>query len=274
MIYMKKLLLLGALIMGSVLVNNASAQIGAEINIGAQPQWGPSGYDYAEYYYLPDIEAYYCIPTRQFTYFDGYQWITSPYLPDWCSNYDLYSGYKVVINESTPWFHFNDHRVRYAPYRYRHDQLVIRDAGGRGYYGAGRGYYGGNNARPYYNDRAVNQGWNNRERDNNYARRDNDYARDNAYNRNNGYTRDNGYARNNGNARDNGYARDNRTYENHVQENRVQENHVQENHARENPVREQHTRTENNVRQPQYREQRSDNNRGHDNTSNSHDRRG
>ena len=86
---MKKLLLLSFLATGAVLVNKADAQIRVSVNIGVQPEWGPSGYDYAEYYYMPDIEAYYCVPTRQFTYFDDGRWVTAGYLPRRCDNYDL-----------------------------------------------------------------------------------------------------------------------------------------------------------------------------------------
>lgn len=144
---MKKLLLLGFLATGAFMVNKADAQIRLSVNIGAQPEWGPCGYDYAEYYYLPDIEAYYCVPTQQFTYFDDGRWVTAGYLPRRWSNYDLYSGYKVVINERNPWNHFYDHRARYAPYRYRHDQVVIRD------------YRGRNDNGRYYDNRGWHRGW-------------------------------------------------------------------------------------------------------------------
>ena len=32
--------------------------------------WGPGGYDHVDYYYMPDIDAFYKVPTRQFYYFD------------------------------------------------------------------------------------------------------------------------------------------------------------------------------------------------------------
>jgi len=147
MFVMKKLLLLSFLVAGSVLVNEANAQIRVSVNIGAQPEWGPGGYDYAEYYYMPDIEAYYCVPTRQYTYFDDGRWVTGGYLPRRWSNYDLYSGYKVVINERNPWAHFYDHRARYAPYRSRHDQVVIRE------------YRGRNDNGRYYDNRGWHRGW-------------------------------------------------------------------------------------------------------------------
>lgn len=134
---MKKILLLGTLVIGSCLFKTASAQV--SVNIGTQPAWGPYGYDYAEYYYMPDIEAYYWVPRRQFVYLNGGNWVFSASLPGRCNNYDLYSGYKVVINEPRPWMRFNDHRARYAPYRHHNDQIVIRDR--RDYRGNGRPHF-------------------------------------------------------------------------------------------------------------------------------------
>ncbi len=192
---MKKILLLGALVIGSVLINKADAQqFGISATIGIQPDWGPYGYNNAEYYYLPDIEAYYCIPTREFTWFENGQWISSPYLPQCYANYDLYSGYKVVLNERDPWWHFNEHRRIYAPFRYRHDQVIIRD------YRGGRGYYGGGYARPdYYENRGGyerhgdwdrNRGYDERGRDGGREEHGRGYDHDNG--RGHGYGHDRG----------------------------------------------------------------------------------
>ena len=158
---MKKIILLSIISAGLLLVNkSADAQVRVSVNIGMQPAWGPSGYDYAEYYYLPEVEAYYSVPQRQFVYFDGGNWTFASSLPARCGNYDLYSGYKVVINERNPWSHFNNHRMQYAPYRYRHDQVVIRDRRGD--------FYG----RPGYDIRGRGRDWGHNDRNNNYDRRD------------------------------------------------------------------------------------------------------
>jgi hypothetical protein len=124
---MKKLFIAFALVMTSFL-HNANAQVSVGINIGAQPVWGPVGYDYAEYYYLPDMDAYYYVPQRQFIYLQGKKWVFSYSVPPAYRGYDLYSGYKVVINEPRPYFHNEIYRVKYAPYRGRRDQIIIRDS--------------------------------------------------------------------------------------------------------------------------------------------------
>lgn len=177
---MKRILLLTTILAGSLLIfKPASAQFSASINIGVQPEWGPSGYDYAENYYLPDVEAYYCVPRRQFVYFDRGNWVYANSLPARCGNYDLYSGYKVVLNGRDPWMHFNQHRSMYASYRYRHDQRVIRDfrgGYGRGGYAYGNRGFDGNRGRSNNYDRRQERGRDN-DRRFDHDRHDNDHGR-------------------------------------------------------------------------------------------------
>jgi hypothetical protein len=110
-------------------VNGSRAQVNVSVNIGAQPLWGPTGYDVVEYYYLPDLQMYYYVPSHQFVYLNGSNWVFARSLPARYRGYDLYSGYKVVINEPKPYLHFNAHKVKYASYKgARGKQVVIRDS--------------------------------------------------------------------------------------------------------------------------------------------------
>ena len=59
----------------------AQVRVGVNVNIGSQPEWGPQGYDYVEYYYLPDIDVYYFVPRHQFVYISGGNWVFSAHLP-------------------------------------------------------------------------------------------------------------------------------------------------------------------------------------------------
>src|SRR5512147_2960422 len=121
---MKKIILVLALAVGFIIISKpASAQISVNINIGAQPAWGPVGYDYVEYYYLPDIEVYYYVPRHQYVYLSNGRWIFSASLPYRYRSYDLYRGYKVVINEPRPYMHFQTHRAEYARYRGNRGQV-------------------------------------------------------------------------------------------------------------------------------------------------------
>jgi hypothetical protein len=108
-----KLIALGIILFVS---SSVQSQVSVSINIGTPPSWGPVGYSEVEYYYLPDVEAYYDIRATQFIYFGGGRWIRSHYLPRQYRNYDLYSGYKVVLNDyhgARPYTHFRNHKMKY-----------------------------------------------------------------------------------------------------------------------------------------------------------------
>ncbi len=98
------------------------------INIGVQPVWGPVGYDHVEYYYLPDIDAYYYVPQHQFIYLEGGQWRRSENLPGRYGKFDLYNSHKVVVNERTPYRHSQVYRDKYGSFKGAHDQQPIRDS--------------------------------------------------------------------------------------------------------------------------------------------------
>jgi hypothetical protein len=126
---MKKLFFITAIIFGCLSFKNANAQltIRAGINIGSQPEWGPVGYDHAQYYYMPDIDAYYDVPAHQYVYNENNVWVHANVLPA-RYHFDKFHSYKVVVNQRNPWEHHADIRTRYAGYRGRHDQVIIRDS--------------------------------------------------------------------------------------------------------------------------------------------------
>jgi len=123
---MKKLMFLFLFAIAGFSTNKAVAQVSINVNIGSQPLWGPVGYDYVDYYYLPEIESYYYVPERQFIYLSNGNWIFSAGVPPRYRGYDLYRGYKVVINSPQPYRYFNTHKVKYAKYRSNHSQRAIK----------------------------------------------------------------------------------------------------------------------------------------------------
>ena len=131
---MKTKILIIALLLFTIAINTSKAQIRFDFNIGLQPIWGPVGYDRAENYYLPEIDAYYNIESRQYTYIVNGRWVSTLSLPRKYRNYDLYNGYKVVMNDSRPYLHYKTDRVKYAAYQNRHDQQPIRDSRDQKYF--------------------------------------------------------------------------------------------------------------------------------------------
>ncbi|MCK7557303.1 hypothetical protein MKQ70_20765 [Chitinophaga sedimenti] len=124
---MKKMIYFAMMLLGLAFVKPANAQVRININIGSQPLWGPAGYDYAGYYYFPDIEAYYDVPARQYIYRDGRNWVRKNSLPGRYANFDLYKHYKVVINDRNPRMRHDAYRNKYISYRGRTKQDLIRD---------------------------------------------------------------------------------------------------------------------------------------------------
>ncbi len=127
---MRKLLLTAVIICGCLFIKSADAQVRIHlgINISNQPDWGPVGYEHAEYYYMPDIDAYYDVPAHQYVYYENNAWIHAGALPPRYANFDRYHSYKVVINTRNPWEHPAQYRDKYAAYRGRRTQAVIRDS--------------------------------------------------------------------------------------------------------------------------------------------------
>ena len=128
---MKKLIIMVGLgwMIGLLNVHTADAQHVTTIihvNVDRQPAWGPVGYDYVEYYYIPELNIYFDVENELFYYRYGRGWIESPYLPARYARYDFYSLYKVVLNDVIdPWRYNRHHRRRYARYRYNYAQIPI-----------------------------------------------------------------------------------------------------------------------------------------------------
>ena len=112
----------------------AQIRINLGFNVDRQPIWGPAGYDHAEYYYLPDIEAYYSVPQHMYYFQERGRWIGRSTLPPRYRNFDLYGAHKEVINERTPWRNHAMYRDKYASFKGKHDQQPIRDARDPKYY--------------------------------------------------------------------------------------------------------------------------------------------
>jgi hypothetical protein len=127
---MKKICLITLLLFTCLASERATAQlrVGLNVNLGIQPQWGPEGYNHASYYYIPDIDVFYNVSTEQYIYEEDGRWIFARSLPNRYDNYDLYNGYKVVVNSRTPYRRANIYREKYARYKDNHNQHIIRDS--------------------------------------------------------------------------------------------------------------------------------------------------
>ncbi len=108
-------------LIGVIDLKPAKAQVNVSVNINSQPQWGPANYDYVEYYYLPEVDVYYYVQTREYIYFNRGRWVTASHLP---SHYhiDLYRTYKVVLNEPRPYMHHSMYKEKYGMYKHSYNK--------------------------------------------------------------------------------------------------------------------------------------------------------
>lgn len=91
---------------------NTQAQVKTTVTL---PDWGVAGFDNAKYYYIPDIETYYDVRSGQYVYLNEGKWVRTKELPVIYKDYDLYDGYKVVIeDDKEPYADFDAMKIKYA----------------------------------------------------------------------------------------------------------------------------------------------------------------
>ena len=85
------------------------------------PHWAPPVYPGIRYYYLPDIECYYDIHSREFIYLDHARWMYSPTLPYMYPGFDLNNCFVIIVNSNIyqPWMHHQYYVSHFPRYYYR-----------------------------------------------------------------------------------------------------------------------------------------------------------
>ena len=101
--------LLAALL--GIAFSSAHAQVKTTVTL---PDWGVAGNDTATYYYIPATETYYDVRKGEFVYQHDGNWVRETTMPATYKDYDLYSGYKVVLtDEEEPFAEYDNLRVKY-----------------------------------------------------------------------------------------------------------------------------------------------------------------
>ena len=115
---MKKTILLITFIAATAVMNNTNAQFRFNVNVRlGLPAWLSGGNAESDFYYMPEIDAYYNVRERQFVYLDNGRWIFASNLPGRFSGFDLYNCRKFPIYESRPYLNGDYYRNQYAQYR-------------------------------------------------------------------------------------------------------------------------------------------------------------
>jgi len=134
---MKKFIILSTMAVSGLIAQSAKAQIGFHISLhlGGSPVYvapQPAPVCTDDYYYLPDVEAYYSVPENCYYYNDGYNWVSAAYLPGAYRNYDWHTARRIEIREARPYLHSEVYRSRYngiehRDWNYRGDQRMYAD---------------------------------------------------------------------------------------------------------------------------------------------------
>lgn len=111
---MKKLFLCVVVTITAAMFSIASARTNAESNVESQAKMSLGQGDEVQYYYLPEIDAYYYVPRKQFIYQSGGHWTFSSALPAMHKDFDLESSNKVVINQAGAYRYNDQHKAQYG----------------------------------------------------------------------------------------------------------------------------------------------------------------
>ena len=124
---MKKTLIISAIAISGLIYSSAKAQ---GLHIGLQLQ-GPARVEYTgepvqvdqapvfaddddDFYYLPDVGAYYDVDSQCYFYFNGYNWISAAYLPGEYRYYDWRNARRFEVRERRPFMRDDFYRERYS----------------------------------------------------------------------------------------------------------------------------------------------------------------
>jgi hypothetical protein len=107
-------------------VSQSKAQVSVSLNVG---NWTPpTEYEDVNYYYLPDVDSYYYVPTHQYIYQSGGRWVFRNSLPPRYGSYNINNGYKIAVNRERAYRYYDYDRRHYGRYRGASaNQVIVRD---------------------------------------------------------------------------------------------------------------------------------------------------
>lgn len=128
---MKRLAIISAIVLSGIFYNTASAQVRLHLGIhfGVPHVYVPprvavvastpvynDAVNYADdddYYYLPDVGAYYSVPEQCYYYNNGEAWVSAAYLPGY-RDFDWRSARRFEVRADRPYMHDDFYRARFG----------------------------------------------------------------------------------------------------------------------------------------------------------------
>jgi len=117
---------MSAIAMSGFIYSTANAQIGIRVGLNLSPRRVYTSapvvveqapvYDDSnnDYYYLPDVDAYYNVDEQCYYYFDGESWISAAYLPGAYRDYDWRNARHFEVRASRPYLQNDLYMSKYS----------------------------------------------------------------------------------------------------------------------------------------------------------------
>jgi len=175
---------MSAVALGGLIYTKADAQIGISARVNFRPVvvaynqpsanipqvvYTPDGQaisiDGDDFYYMPEVGAYYDVTDQLYIYFNGYNWTASAYLPGAYRDFDWTACRRFEIRAFHPFFNDGFYRERYAGVRVNDWNHAYFD-----YYRAGYARRNFDRDRDFDRRDNYNRGF---DRDHDFDRRDN-----------------------------------------------------------------------------------------------------
>ena len=99
-----------------IATSTIQGQTEVKITFGTPPEWAPANRVETQYYYLPDIDAYYDVPSAWFIYIKNGKWIRATSLPYRYRNYNLRGGNIIYLTDyrgTSPYKFHKNHKIKY-----------------------------------------------------------------------------------------------------------------------------------------------------------------
>ncbi|NNU34565.1 hypothetical protein HK413_11550 [Mucilaginibacter sp. S1162] len=124
---MKKVALISAIALSGLFYSNANAQllqIGLHLGGGrpvveaalVTPSVAVSYSNADQYYYMPEVDAYYSPYERVYYYNEGGRWVSNAYLPGEYRNYDWRTARRYEVRAHRPYLNADVYREKYRGY--------------------------------------------------------------------------------------------------------------------------------------------------------------
>jgi hypothetical protein len=117
---MKKFVLSIIIAAGGLVAQSAQAQVGVSVGMRIGPlvinlhkPIAPAVV-YDDFYYLPDVEAYYSVPEQCYYYMDGNRWVNAAYLPGRYRNYDWRNSRRYEVRTQRPYANHDYYRNKFG----------------------------------------------------------------------------------------------------------------------------------------------------------------